>query len=51
MFVIKIFRKLGNAFSVSVGLEFEALRLQKRSQLFVVGDDAIVDNTELPVWI
>src|ERR1700733_8720830 len=42
MFVVEEFSKLGNAFSVGVGFEFETLCLQKCSELFIVGDDTIV---------
>src|SRR3981189_356877 len=51
MFVVEEFSKLGNAFSVGVGFEFETLCLQKCSELFIVGDDAVVDHAELPIGV
>src|SRR5277367_1690521 len=51
MLVVEEFSKLGNAFSVGIGFEFETLCLQKCSELFIVGDDTVVDHAELPIGV
>ena len=49
--VIEVLRKLRNALSVCVGLETEASAFEKSLQFLVVGDDTIVDDSELPFGI
>ena len=45
------FGKLGDAFSVGVGLESKALGFEEGLQFFVVGDDTIVNDSELPLGV
>jgi hypothetical protein len=47
----EVLRELSNAFRVSLGLELEALGGEQGLQLLVVGNDAIVNDGELPVRI
>jgi hypothetical protein len=49
--VVDVLGELGNALSVGLGLELEALGLEESLQLLVVGDDTVVDNAELPVGV
>ena len=49
--IVEEFGKFCNAFSIGVSLEFEALALKESLELFVVRDDAVVDNGELPLGI
>lgn len=46
--VIDVLGKFGNAFCVRLRLELEALAFEKDFEFFIVCDDAIVDNRELP---
>jgi hypothetical protein len=48
---VDVLGELGNALSVGLGLELEALGLEESLQLLVVGDDTVVDNAELPVGV
>lgn len=43
--------QLGDGLSVGLGLEYEALGLEQGSQFLVVGDDTIVNDSELPLRI
>jgi hypothetical protein len=43
--------QLGDGLSVGLGLEYEALGLEQSSQLLVVGDDTIVNDSELPLGV
>lgn len=49
--VVEVLGELGNALGVGLGLELEALALQQGLQLLVVGDDTVVNNTELPAGV
>lgn len=49
--IVEEFGELRNAFGVGVGLKLEPLALKERLELFVVGDDTIVDDSELPLGI
>jgi hypothetical protein len=49
--IVKVLCKLGDALGIGLGLELEALSSQQGLELLVVGDDAIVDNGELPVGV
>lgn len=49
--VVEEFGEFSNALGVRIGLELEALALEKRPELFVVGDDTIVDDGELPLGV
>jgi hypothetical protein len=51
MLVVNVLGELCNALCVGLGLELEALSNQKRLKLLVVGNDAVVDDAELPVWV
>ena len=46
--VVEILGQLGNALGIGLGLEPEALALEQGLQFFVVGDDSIVHDGELP---
>jgi hypothetical protein len=46
--VVDVLGQLGNALGVGLGLESEALALEKGLELLVVGNDTIVDDGELP---
>lgn len=46
--IINILGELGNALRIGVGFELEALRNEERLKLLVVGNDAIVNDTEFP---
>ena len=45
--VVQVLDELGDDLGVCVGLKDEALGLQERLDVLVVGDDAIVDHKEL----
>ncbi|KAI9172071.1 proteasome regulatory particle subunit Rpt4 [Paramyrothecium foliicola] len=49
--VMDVLGQLGNALSISLSLELEALADQESLKLLVVGDDAIVDDGELPAGV
>src|SRR5690606_23871851 len=49
--IMDVLGELGNALGIRLGLEPEALALEQSLQLLVVGDNAIVDNGELPVGV
>lgn len=49
--VVDVFGQLGNALGIGLGLESESLCGQEGLEFFVVGDDSIVDDGELPVRI
>jgi hypothetical protein len=49
--VVEELGELGDALGVGFGLEAEALGLEQSLELLVVGDDAIVDDGELPVGV
>lgn len=49
--VVDVLCELGDGLGVGLGLELEALGLEERLDLLVVGDDAIVDDGELPVGV
>jgi hypothetical protein len=51
MLVVEVLGQLGDALGISLGLELEALALEQSLQLLVVGDDAVVDDGELPVGV
>ena len=51
MFVVEEFSELGNTLSVCLRLKAEALGFQKSSQFLVVGNDTVVDNRELRLWV
>ena len=48
MSVVDVFGELGNAFGVCSGLELETLAFEQCLQFFVVGNDTIVNDGELP---
>lgn len=49
--VVDVLGELGNALSVGLGLELETLGLEESLKLLVVGDNTVVDNSELPVGV
>lgn len=49
--VVDVLCELGDALSIGLGLESEALALEQGLQLLVVGDDTIVNDGELPVGV
>jgi len=49
--VVEELGEFGNALGVRVGLELEALAFEERPELFVVGDDTVVDDCELPLGV
>lgn len=49
--IVDILCELGNSFCVSLSLELETLALEESLQFLVVGDDAVVDNGELPFGV
>lgn len=51
MLIIQVLGKLSNALGVGLGLKLETLALEEELQLFVVGDDAIVNYRKLPFRI
>jgi hypothetical protein len=51
MSIVEEFGEFGNAFCVCVGLELEALAFQQSFKFFVVGNDTVVDDGELPVGV
>lgn len=48
MGVVDVFGKLRDSLSVRLGFELETLALEQCLELFVVCDDAIVNDRELP---
>ena len=51
VFIVDVFGKLCDGLSVGLGLEAESLGLEESSQFLVVGDDTVVDNSKLPLWV
>ena len=49
--VMEVLGELGDALSVSLGLEAEALALEEGPELLVVCDDTVVDDGKLPVGV
>jgi len=49
--IVEELGEFGNAFGVGVSLELEALALEECLQLLVVGDDTVVDDCKLPLWV
>jgi hypothetical protein len=47
----EVFGELRNALGVGLGLESETLALEQGLEFLVIGDDTIVDNSELPLGI
>jgi hypothetical protein len=45
---VEVLGQLGDALSIGLGLESEALALEQGLQLLVVGNNTIVDDSELP---
>lgn len=48
---MQILAQFGNALSIGFSLELESLASEKGFDLFVVGDDAIVNDGEFPVGV
>lgn len=46
MGIVEEFGKFGNTFSIGVSLELETLAFEESPELFVVGDNTIVNNDE-----
>ena len=46
--VVEVLGQLGNALSIGLGLESEALALEQSLEFLVVGNNTIVDNGEFP---
>lgn len=51
MRVVEELGEFGNALGVCVAFELEALALKQSLEFFVVGDDAVVNHSELPLGI
>ena len=51
MGVEEVFGELCNALGIGLGLKAETLALEEGLELFVVGDDTIVNDSELPLGI
>ena len=49
--IVEEFGKLCNAFCVCVGFKLEAFSFEESLEFFVVGDDAIVDDSKLPLRV
>jgi len=49
--VVEVLGELCNAFGIGLGLKSEALALEKGLEFLVIGNDAIVDDGELPVGV
>lgn len=46
MGIVEEFGKFGNTFGIGVSLELEALAFEESSELFVIGDNTVVNNDE-----
>lgn len=51
MLIIKVLGELGNALGICLRLKLEPFSLKESLKLLVVGNDAIVNDRELPCWI
>lgn len=49
--IVEVFGEFGNAFSISVSFESEAFTFEEGLEFFVVGDNTVVNNSELPLWV
>jgi len=49
--IVKVLGELGDALRVCLGLEPEPFAFEKCFQLFVIGDDAVMNNRKFPVWV
>jgi hypothetical protein len=47
----EVFSQFSDAFSVGLGLEAEALALEEGLELLIVGNDTVVNDSELPFRI
>lgn len=51
MKVVEVFGELGYALSIRLSFEAETLGLEEGLELFIVGNDAIVDDREFPARV
>lgn len=49
--IVDVLGQLGNALGIGFSLKLETLAAEESLQLLVVGDDAIVDDSEFPIGV
>ena len=49
--IVDEFGQLCDTFGIGFGLELEAFRLEDGLEFLVVGDDTVVDDGELEIWV
>ena len=51
VFVVEVFRKFGDTLGICICFKLESFAFEEDFELFVIRDDSIVNDGELPTWI